>query len=79
MFPEGLSIENGEFRTATISPILSLIKEQKEAILIGQATLAGVRGFEPLLYGPEPHVLPLDDTPIESNAEFYHKNKKKCL
>jgi site-specific DNA recombinase len=49
MFPEGLSIENGEFRTATISPILSLIKEQKEAILIGQATLAGEKGFEPVI------------------------------
>ncbi len=28
--------------------------------------MAGERGFEPLLYGPEPHVLPLDDSPIMS-------------
>ena len=27
-------------------------------------TLAGERGFEPLLYGPEPYVLPLDDSPL---------------
>lgn len=26
--------------------------------------LAGERGFEPLLYGPEPYVLPLDDSPL---------------
>ena len=25
--------------------------------------MAGVQGFEPRYYGPEPHVLPLDDTP----------------
>jgi hypothetical protein len=25
--------------------------------------VAGVQGFEPRSYGPEPHVLPLDDTP----------------
>ncbi len=28
--------------------------------------LAGERGFEPPLYGPEPHVLPLDDSPAKS-------------
>ena len=28
--------------------------------------VAGVQGFEPRSYGPEPHVLPLDDTPIET-------------
>ena len=27
--------------------------------------LAGVQGLEPRYYGPEPHVLPLDDTPAE--------------
>ena len=49
LFPEGLSLENGEFRTATISPILSLIKAQNEALISCQATLAGERGFEPAL------------------------------
>ena len=29
----------------------------------GFIELAGVQGFEPRSYGPEPHVLPLDDTP----------------
>lgn len=28
--------------------------------------LAGERGFEPPLYGPEPHVLPLDDSPPDN-------------
>ena len=49
LFPEGLSLENGEFRTATISPILSLIKAQNEALIGCQATLAGEGGFEPKL------------------------------
>jgi hypothetical protein len=26
--------------------------------------LAGEQGFEPRYYGPEPHVLPLDDSPV---------------
>ncbi len=26
--------------------------------------MAGEGGFEPPLYGPEPHVLPLDDSPV---------------
>ena len=30
--------------------------------------LAGVQGFEPRFYGPEPHVLPLDDTPTDVRA-----------
>jgi Site-specific recombinases, DNA invertase Pin homologs len=47
LFPEGLTLENGEFRTAIISPILSLIRAQNEALISSQATLAGVRGFEP--------------------------------
>ena len=46
LFPEGLSLENGEFRTASISPILSLIKAQNEALISCQATLAGQSGFE---------------------------------
>ena len=25
---------------------------------------AGEQGFEPRYYGPEPHVLPLDDSPL---------------
>jgi hypothetical protein len=29
--------------------------------------MAGERGFEPLLYGPEPHVLPLDDSPLKKS------------
>lgn len=49
LFPEGLSLENGEFRTATISPILSVTKAQSEALINCQATLAGERGFEPAL------------------------------
>ena len=32
----------------------------------GTLYMAGERGFEPLLYGPEPHVLPLDDSPAKS-------------
>lgn len=27
-------------------------------------SMAGEGGFEPPLYGPEPHVLPLDDSPM---------------
>ena len=28
--------------------------------------MAGEGGFEPPLYGPEPHVLPLDDSPLKN-------------
>ena len=29
-----------------------------------KSDMVGERGFEPLLYGPEPYVLPLDDSPL---------------
>ena len=35
--------------------------------------MAGVQGFEPRYYGPEPHVLPLDDTPELRMAEYSHR------
>ena len=38
-------------------------------------SLAGERGFEPLLYGPEPHVLPLDDSPKEMQRNNSIKEK----
>ena len=38
----------------------------KLSILFMILALAGERGFEPLLYGPEPHVLPLDDSPLKN-------------
>ena len=46
LFPEGLMLENGEFRTANISPILSLIKAQNEALKSGQSLMAGETGLE---------------------------------
>ena len=64
LFPEGIYIENNIFRTANISPILSLIGSKKDLKKELASNLAGERGFEPLLYGPEPHVLPLDDSPL---------------
>ena len=33
-------------------------------------TQAGEQGFEPRFYGPEPYVLPLDDSPIETVTIF---------
>ena len=47
LFPEGLQLENGEFRTAKISPILSLIEAQNDSKNEGQSIMAGERGFEP--------------------------------
>ena len=41
LFPEGLTLENGEFRTAKISPILRLIQEQKDLINDGESIMAG--------------------------------------
>ena len=46
LFPEGVQLVNNEFRTTQISPILSLIQEQKDLINVGASTLAGERGFE---------------------------------
>ena len=31
-----------------------------------ESIMAGEGGFEPPLYGPEPHVLPLDDSPLKN-------------
>jgi len=47
LFPEGLQLENGEFRTAKISPILSLIEAQNDSKNDGQSIMAGEGGFEP--------------------------------
>ena len=63
LFPEGLSIENGEFRTTKISPILSLIEGQNGIINGYQASLAGEGGFEPPVTGPKPVALPLGNSP----------------
>jgi len=41
LFPEGVQLENGQFRTTQISPILRLIQAQNEALINSQATLAG--------------------------------------
>lgn len=30
---------------------------------------AGRQGFEPRYYGPEPHVLPLDDLPVSESID----------
>ena len=43
LFPEGLILENGEFRTAKISPILRLIEEQNDLINDGESIMAGQR------------------------------------
>ena len=64
LFSEGIYIENNKFRTANISPILSLIEGKKDLKKELASSLAGERGFEPLLYGPDPYVLPLDDCPV---------------
>ena len=37
---------------------------------------AGVEGFEPPLRGPEPRVLPLDDTPGKAEA-FYIAHRRQ--
>ncbi len=34
---------------------------------IAETTVAGEQGFEPRYCGPEPHVLPLDDSPAQPN------------
>jgi hypothetical protein len=46
LFPDGLYIENNEFRTGQICPILRLISEKENV----KSSLAGERGFEPQLY-----------------------------
>ena len=43
--------------------LLSALRERYRRQFI-QSRVAGVEGFEPPLRGPEPRVLPLDDTPI---------------
>jgi DNA invertase Pin-like site-specific DNA recombinase len=48
LFPEGLILENGEFRTAKISPILRLIQEQNDLKNDSQSIMAAPRGFEPI-------------------------------
>ena len=49
LFPEGLILENGKFRTGKISPILRLIEEQNDLKINGESIMAGERGFEPKL------------------------------
>lgn len=53
------------------------MKSERESSIVGQVSktrpdlpaafrvhVAGGQGFEPRFYGPEPHVLPLDDPPV---------------
>ena len=42
--------------------------------------VAGERGFEPPLYGPEPYVLPLDDSPADKLICYQKiiKEAKRC-
>ena len=49
-FPEGIYLENGEFRTTQMSSILSSIQEQNNLRNSGKSILAGERGFEPTSY-----------------------------
>ena len=48
LFPEGIYLENNEFRTTRISTILSLIQSRNDDDNEGQSILAGEGGFEPL-------------------------------
>ena len=42
--------------------------------------VAGEQGFEPRYYGPEPHVLPLDDSPnLYSDCKFINYQAKSQL
>ena len=50
LFPEGIYLENNNFRTALKSPILSLIESKKDLKKVLVSTLAGERGFEPGFY-----------------------------
>ena len=44
------------------------------------AILAGEQGFEPQFYGPEPYVLPLDDSPKAlTNVEFINNTQKSQI
>lgn len=49
LFPEGITLEKGEFRTARIFPILRLILEQNDIKNSGQSIIAGQSGFEPII------------------------------
>jgi len=44
--PDGIYIENNEFRTTQISPILSLIEAQNDSKNNGESIMAGEREFE---------------------------------
>lgn len=79
LFPEGAYLENNKFRTALKSTILCSIDDKKELVFKGASTLAGERGFEPLLYGPEPHVLPLDDSPLKNQIMLLNNTIKTEL
>lgn len=48
IFPEGIFIENYELRTTSINPILSQIKNQKEAVINSLSSMVAHRGLEPL-------------------------------
>ena len=62
LFPEGLeySMEEG-YSNPRIAKAFNVIEASKAS----PSKLAGEQGFEPRLYGPEPHVLPLDDRPVK--------------
>lgn len=49
LFSEGITLENNIFRTVQISPILSLIEGKKDIKKELVSSLAGQRGFEPVL------------------------------
>ena len=47
-FPEGIYLENREFRTTQFSTILRLVQDQSNLRNNGQSIMAGERGFEPI-------------------------------
>jgi hypothetical protein len=56
------------------------IKDSRgKTLTINLVYLAGERGFEPLLYGPEPHVLPLDDSPLKNQIRLLNNTIKTEL
>ena len=60
IFPEGIFIEEGKLRTTKIPTIFKVFEGKND----DESNLAGEGGFEPVLYGLDPYVLPLDDCPV---------------
>ena len=44
---------------------LLLIDTKNNLVDFFEKLMAGEQGFEPQFYGPEPYVLPLDDSPLQ--------------